>query len=105
MEDPTSIYNHYKSLIRIRKDSNALKKGKWIEFIGGEDQIIGYFRSYRDENLLILLNFGSRNKTVLLPDGKYLCLFSGGDSYLDNRQIIKEINLRSYQGVILKELL
>lgn len=103
MENPESIFNHYKSLIKLRKNHLALLKGKWIKYIDGEDQLIGYFRSYKEEHLLILLNFSNRVKTVYLPNGNYIYLFSGGYPYLDNKQIIKEIDLFPFQGVVLKE--
>lgn len=103
MENPESIFNHYRSLIKLRKNHLALLKGKWIKYIDGEDQLIGYFRSYKEEHLLILLNFSNRVKTVYLPNGNYIYLFSGGYPYLDNKQIIKEIDLFPFQGVVLKE--
>lgn len=105
LEDPDSVLMHYKTLIRIRREFKALTQGKWIRYIEGEDQVVGYFRSFKEEHLLVLLNFSSRDKLVHLPNGTYKYLFSGGYSYLDNKQIIKEASLFPYQGIILKEIL
>ena len=104
-EESESILNHYKSLIKIRTEYLALTHGKYIKYIEGDDQILGYFRAYKKEHLLILLNFSYKKKSVHLPNGSYEYIFSNGFLCLSNKHIINEIDLFPYQGVILKEIL
>lgn len=48
------IYNHFKELISIRSDSDALKKGS-IHFIENEDFLI-YERSFEEESVFVVMN-------------------------------------------------
>ena len=48
------IYNHFRELISIRSDSEALKKGS-IHFIENDDFLI-YERSFEDESVFVVMN-------------------------------------------------
>lgn len=103
LDEPESILNLYKSLIKLRKQYRSLQKGKWQPFIKGEDQIIAYYRSYKKEKLLIVLSFSAKVKILKLPKGKFKNILSFGlsPSLLNLKKRIVEI--APYCGLILKK--
>ncbi|HOO31687.1 MAG TPA: alpha-amylase family glycosyl hydrolase [Thermotogota bacterium] len=55
-DNPDSILNYYRTVIHLRKASDAIKFGT-IELIDIDKDILAYKRRYNDEELLIILNF------------------------------------------------
>lgn len=56
--DPESILNYYKSLLRFRKQSQALR-GERITFIEKGKGVLAYYREEENEKLLIILNLNN----------------------------------------------
>jgi alpha-glucosidase len=61
---PGSIFHIYKRIIQIRKEYDSLSMGAWKPLIKGKNGIIAYFRLYRDQKLLVLLNFTGKERTI-----------------------------------------
>ena len=55
--NPNSILNHYKKLIQIRKSYLALQLGE-IELIEAGKEVVKYKRKYKNQAIIIVLNFG-----------------------------------------------
>ena len=53
-----SLLNHYRQLIHLRNDHAALRVGDWIAVESDSAEIYAYLRSYNDEHVLVILNFG-----------------------------------------------
>ena len=80
-EDPTSILNFYKSMIKFRNESGVLKFGEFKEEVVSKD-IVSYFRIYEGKTYQIILNFSP--KTVKFCDILALkCVFSNYDLNVD----------------------
>jgi glycosidase len=67
----TSLLNHYRKLIKIRKSSEALQKGSWIAVTNGQKGVLSYFRKSENERVLVVLNFTGRHKTLSMPEHTY----------------------------------
>jgi len=52
-----SILNFYKSLLRVRKNSEALQVGRWRTLIYYPYEHLAYLRETKQERVLILINF------------------------------------------------
>ncbi len=66
-KDPQSLYHFYRRLIKFRNSSNALQSGI-IRFTNpSNSSVLAYQRKVPGENLLILINFSSRDQPVELP--------------------------------------
>ncbi len=65
------IFNFTQWLLRLRKKFKALKFGKLIQFPPSEN-IYVYFRIYKSQKIMILLNNGKNKRTVALNEQKYL---------------------------------
>lgn len=69
LKDPESVFHFYRELIRLRKSSDAIQKGR-IEMIRMDnDSIYAYKRSYGDEEIVCLHNF-TENKLPIRRDFK-----------------------------------
>ena len=57
LTDKDSILNFYKGLIKIRKDSKALREGSWRSLINYPYEHLAYIRETETETVLIIINF------------------------------------------------
>jgi len=66
--DPDSIFNFYRRLIQVRRQSNALKYGSWRSLIAYPHEHLAYLRETDDEQVLVLINFTYEQPFVLEAD-------------------------------------
>ncbi|MGF1537699.1 MAG: alpha-glucosidase [Elainellaceae cyanobacterium] len=57
LEDPDSILNFYRRLIRVRNQSKALKYGRWRSLLNYPHEHLAYLREVEAEQVLVLINF------------------------------------------------
>ena len=67
-KDSNSIYNFYRDLIHIRKESVVLQKGYWKPVLKGHGGILGFYRMFEDEKIFVVLNFTNKIKKVKIHD-------------------------------------
>ncbi|UQZ36905.1 glucohydrolase [Paenibacillus sp. PK3_47] len=67
-EDPDSVLQFYKKLIRLRKEHPVMVYGKFDVLLEEHEQIFAYLRYDGDEEWLILLNFTGEEAHWELPD-------------------------------------
>lgn len=56
-QDPDSIWTFYRQLIQVRKQSVALRQGRWRSLIHYPHEHMAYLRETPDETVLIAINF------------------------------------------------
>ncbi len=56
-DDPDSLLNHYRALIHLRSEHEALRIGDWIEVETDSADVYAFLRAAEDEVLLVLINF------------------------------------------------
>ncbi len=66
-----SVFGFYKRLLELRKNSNAVKYGKFEDVTNG-DGYFTYTRTQGDEKILVVCNFDELREIGGLPDGEYL---------------------------------
>jgi glycosidase len=59
-EDPDSLLNHYRTLIRLRNEHEALRIGDWRPVESGNLAVHAFLRSTENENILALLNLSGK---------------------------------------------
>lgn len=57
--DANSLLNHYKKLIRIRNQQEALRKGYYLEMDAANASVLSFARVYEQEAVIVASNFGS----------------------------------------------
>jgi alpha-amylase len=58
--DPNSLLNHYRALIRLRSEHEALRMGDWQPVTSDNDAVYAALRSTGKEQILMLINLGSK---------------------------------------------
>lgn len=56
--DDNSLYNHYKNLIKVRKNSKALSHGNLIPIKMDNEKISAFCRSFYNEEVVVIINLG-----------------------------------------------
>ncbi|MBO9611897.1 MAG: DUF3459 domain-containing protein [Dyadobacter sp.] len=86
--DPASVFNHYRSLISLRKNEPALHQilAPHIQPVQlGDDRLLGYFLPHATRPLMILHNLGDSEIAFQIPEDKSLLtevLFSTDPSHI-----------------------
>jgi len=104
-EDPSSVLNCYKRLLKIRKQNVALQKGSF-EFIELDDlksRCLAYRRIHEKQEVFIYLNFSKDILKLKCPIEKPTLLFStsGNRVRLDIDSSEGSISLGPFEGIIL----
>ena len=101
LNDPDSMYNHYKKLLSLRKEYPALALGDYYALNTSHINVLGYRRDYEEEQLLLFHNLSSMPVTIKLK------IPSSGDFiYMSNEAAtLKDthLTLPPYTSVILNQ--
>lgn len=65
LADPDSILNFYRRLIKVRKNSEALRYGSWYSLIHYPYEHLAYVRETKTEKNLIIINFSYEKDFVV----------------------------------------
>jgi alpha-glucosidase len=79
LQNPDSLLNFYRLLLRIRKEHIALRQGSFLPLSNKTKQVLAYQRITKGEMLLIALNFADRDQIIDLSSlklGDWRLLFS-----------------------------
>ena len=75
-DDSSSVLNTFRKFLSWRKQYAALFKGD-IEFVDSDEPILAFYRQYRDEKLLVMLNLSSSQQVVSIPGNNALSALEG----------------------------
>ena len=67
--DPNSILNHYKALIKFKKENEVAKWGDYKEHYKSSDKLYVYERNYNGKRLLVINSFTEENVAFEAPKG------------------------------------
>lgn len=102
IDNDSSVFSHYKKLIRLRKNpeyKDTIIYGKFEEAFSDRHNIMAYYRKGEKQTLLILANFQREEQTLKLPgEIKAVLINNYEDINLDGDNII----LKNYQAVVLE---
>ena len=107
-KDSHSILNHYKQVIKIRRNLSALRRGK-LRVIGDDPHILAYLRTDGETEALILLNMsGDRHQFNLsswpeLQKQSWSKLLSTHDNTGQER-LSEEVTLEPFEGLIYQKI-
>ncbi len=69
MNDPDSILNHYKALIKFKKENEVAIWGDFKEHYKNSDKLFVYERNYKGKRLLVINSFTEENVAFEAPKG------------------------------------
>lgn len=101
LQDPHSILQCYRRLLRLRKNHVALNSGSLLLWAENTlpPQVLGFRRQHEDETIDVLLHFDDASRTIVLDDKPARVL---GSTYVETNVVRdKRITLRPFEGVFL----
>ena len=69
MADPDSILNHYKALIKFKKENEVAVFGDYKEHYKNSDKLYVYERNYLGKRLLVINSFSENSVPFEAPKG------------------------------------
>ena len=100
LADENSVFNHFKKMTALRKESEVLIYGDYALLLPEHPQVYAYTRSLGDEQFLVMLNFSKEKVSVILEElGNFSELKINNYSNLNKKA--NELQLEPYQAVIL----
>ncbi|MGZ0016193.1 glycoside hydrolase family 13 protein [Yeosuana sp. AK3] len=100
-KDPNSILNHFRNMIKLRKENEVLVYGDYELLAAENPDIYAFTRTLNNEKILVLLNFTNHDSHIELPE------FEAINGVIINNystfEILKNtIQLKPYQAIIFK---
>jgi alpha-glucosidase len=96
-EEPGSMLEFFRGLIRLRKKSPALSVGSYTAIETGNDAVFAYLREHEGQRIVVALNFSEQPTRVDLAvannGGELLC-----STHLDRAGALE---LRPYEGLMI----
>ncbi|MBP1969351.1 glycosidase [Virgibacillus natechei] len=68
LNDPDSIYNYYKRMIKLRKENAVLVYGDYELILEDHDKIFAYTRTLDNEKVIVIANLFAEETSFIFPD-------------------------------------
>jgi alpha-glucosidase len=95
-EDPDSVLNLFRSLVRLRKQTSALAVGAY-RTLPAPEGVFSFERFHPDGTVQVHLNFGEGPGEVEIPEGAEILLSTAGEG---SALLAGRLGLRGHEGVI-----
>ncbi len=98
-EDPNSILNYYKKLIKLRKNpkySNTFVYGKFESYLDENENVFVYTRNDENNNICVVTNMKDTHQNIVLPFNIKEVLLSN----YNNKYNSKTIELLPYETIV-----
>ncbi|MGL5347189.1 MAG: glycoside hydrolase family 13 protein [Peptostreptococcaceae bacterium] len=103
LQNLDSVFNHYKKLIKIRKEEDTVVYGNFKLLYKDHKSIFAYIRELNEERILVVANFYDKIETFELDkDTDYKDSEILLSNYKDSSKDIDKIILRPYEAIIYK---
>jgi len=99
-EDPNSMLNFYRRLLRVRKSTPALVEGDYTPLSGDSDEYLAFLRDSPKQTILVGLNYAATSQTLDLnmPEKSLRTLFSSAGT--DHVGVTKKLTLSPFEVYI-----
>jgi oligo-1,6-glucosidase len=101
LEDRDSVFHHYRSLVRLRKEHDVIVHGGFRLILEDHPAVFAYTRSLGTDTLLVICNFYEEPARIELPSDLKLatarlviCNYAGGPT------LSGAVTLRAYEAVV-----
>lgn len=100
-KDPKSVLNHFRKLVKLRKENDVLVYGAYQILQQEHETIYAYTRTLHAKQLLVLLNFSDKDASIKLQEASNIqaLLINNYETLTNNNG---EISLKPYQAIICK---
>ncbi|HOJ62795.1 MAG TPA: alpha-amylase family glycosyl hydrolase [Spirochaetota bacterium] len=113
-KDNNSILNHYRNLVKIRKENKSLSLGTFqtLSIVGKNNKVIGYLREFDNEKTIVILNFDKKKYSFIKfdltgtslekSDAKVTQLLGENAKIEIKKGILSISNIANYGTIIIK---
>ena len=98
LENPVSILNLYRDLLRLRKEHSALRVGSFLSHPASTEDVFAYRRESDSETMTVVLNFSDETRSIDVGRGEIV--FSTADRERNGRTR-EAITLAPGEGVVI----
>ncbi|NMA62308.1 MAG: alpha-amylase [Firmicutes bacterium] len=105
LNDPTSLLNHYKTLINLRMGNEALRIGSLTALDTDNRRVIGFTREWEGEQILVFHNLSPSFQFIELEleeSTRWEVLYCGGESRWEQDQHTLKIELSPRSSLFLQ---
>ena len=99
VNDPNSIFSYYRSLIKLRKEQDAIAYGDFTPLDEHHPAVLAYRRHYKNETVYCISNFFAKPCRWQCPDDLSGCRILLGN--YDGAKTGRTLELRPYESLIL----
>jgi len=100
-EDPNSVLNHFRKMVKLRRENEILIYGDYDILQAEHPDIYAYTRTLNSKNILVLLNFTNHESKIELPEIKMI-----HEPLINNYKTVdvtkNSVNLQPYQAILFK---
>lgn len=92
-QDPNSVLNYYKALIKLRRDPkyiDTFTSGTFVALADPNDHTLAYLRQGHNQSIMVVSNFGASSVTFAAHDDAQILLSSGTAKLEKGKLIVKE---------------
>ncbi|MBD8070843.1 alpha,alpha-phosphotrehalase [Bacillus sp. PS06] len=103
LKDQDSVFYHYQSLIKLRKEYDIITDGDYQLLVEDHPDVFAYIRNGNDEKLLVVNNFYGEQTEFELPEGIELDGYQSEillSNYSNSPTDVNKISLRPYESII-----
>ncbi|MDA9257598.1 alpha-glucosidase [bacterium] len=98
-KDPKSILNHFRKMVKLRKDNPVLVYGQYQILQESHSEIYAYTRTLDEQQVLVLLNFSKKQASITLEETTNTgTLLINNYDRLDAKE--GQITLQPFQAII-----
>jgi len=101
-KDPLSVLNFYRRLIALRREKPVLQRGGY-EQVPSDKGIMAYRRTYRNEEILVILNFAGERKVQAIDSSKRWKVLLGTQRSSESAIDKDGLAVYPYEALILEE--
>ena len=100
--NPDSVLNYYKQLIRLRKENLTLVYGSYEEILPDHPYLYSYYRKWEEDTIFVIHNYYENGAEVVFPDpvDSLELLIS---NYPQDLESTKSIKLRPYESRVYRK--
>jgi len=89
-KNPHSVLETYRAILALRHQLPALIEGNYASLNNGDPNVFAYIRSYKNEEVLVVLNFSDKNQQTKIdvPAAGFIPLLSSGAKLADGYKTV-----------------
>lgn len=102
MEDPDSVWNHYRKLIALRKAHPVIQDGIITPILEAHPSVIAYCRHNKEEEALVVTNLSAEDASFTLDEvDKPETFVPVLSNWKDLQKPALTMNLRPYESIVM----